>query len=158
MRNRLLATRQCSYIRVQGDQIGRVFRPSGDSLISGSCFKIKKSSPKFLASFFTRLRSCINFWRKMFGLQLGRFFSQTHLVTLFECSLWKHHFFRKPILPVNPTVKPENRPSRPAVKYIHTRFKPRLPDFSCQNKYKIYPNNHKICEPNVHKIYEMAVK
>jgi hypothetical protein len=48
----------------------------------GKIFENPKSSPLFFGYFFPLLRLCIDFGRKWLGIHFGRFFSQTHLVTL----------------------------------------------------------------------------
>jgi hypothetical protein len=66
---------------LQGDQIGRLF-----SL--GRFLKIKKKS--FLGNYFPLLMLCIEFDKKWLGLHFGRFFSQTHPVTLLPINR-NHH-------------------------------------------------------------------
>jgi hypothetical protein len=76
----------------QGDQIGRIF---AFWAIAWSLLKIRTVA-HIIRLLLPRQKCCISFGKKWIGLTFGRFFSQTHLVTLagippliFLCGKWR---------------------------------------------------------------------
>jgi hypothetical protein len=69
----------------QGDQIGRIFAYWAVVYVGQFSENYRSSVNSYTT--FSRYTLCINFGKKWVGLHFGRFFSQTHLVTVHHRNL-----------------------------------------------------------------------
>jgi hypothetical protein len=76
------STRFNHFFRDQGDQIGRI-SDKWEVAYFGQIFENHRSSPRFLATCYLIVDSCINFDKKVVWASFWAIFSQAHLVTLF---------------------------------------------------------------------------